>query len=452
MVINNGKFNSGKYSSELVEYLTDVVNYDGSFLLYNDKYGKPSFTIVKPNLGYKNCDFISGYPHFDIPLEILLREVNNFINNKPIYNDDFIIRYGDIHPNKPYPMLGQTRNIYIGDLLKNMISSAGNVDSVFTIGDISLKCISYFLKDLNMDIDSNQFIKMFLNIDEEKDKLLIDKYNLFCRESLEKTKNLLSRLNLEKDNYLFESELYKNINLFNFIKEMKYDNGLKDNGMLKYFLQEFMFLLNEKYKDKCIINVIGSDQAMHIKKVFKVIDDNNLDLNVNFISYGICKNSGSRELYDWEVQLKRIIESKKIKFDNEYLEPFDFLKYYYLLVGTDTILDFANVNNYQKNFLETILYSIERASKYNDNKDRIEPNILLCKMALINQQLDASITSGNPSKLVKYIYDIAVEYLKNEKDYESISYLYFEFMNTISKKLTIEDTKPFEKVLKRRNV
>lgn len=453
MVIDNNNFSSGNYNSQLLEYLNDTVNYDGSFLFYNDKYGKLSFTIGKPNLNYKNCEFISSYPHFDIPVEILIKEINDFINNKPIYNDDFIIRYGDIHPNKPYPMLGQTRNIYLGNFLKNMISSTGNVESVFTIGDISEKSVSLFLNNINTNVNVSDFIRFFLNIDcKNKNVRLLNQYGLFCKNSLEKSKKLLFRLGLEKDNYLFESKLYRDTDLFNFIKNMKYEDGLKNNGMLKYFLQEFMFLLNENYKDKCIINIIGSDQSTHIKKVFNVIRDNNIDSNVKFISYGICKNAGSRNINEWESQLNEIIESKKIKIEDNYLEPFDFLKYYYLLTGTDTILDFNNVNNYPNNFLETIVDSINKSSKYSNKKSSIKSSALLGKMALINQQLDVAITSGNPSKLVKYIYDIATEYIKNYECYEDISYLYFEFMNVISKKLTIEDTKPFQKVLKRRNV
>lgn len=83
MIINNGRFNSGQYKSYLVDYLENAVNYDRSFLVYNAKYGKPSFTITRPNSNYKNCDFISGYPHFDIPTEVLIKEIINFIDAKP---------------------------------------------------------------------------------------------------------------------------------------------------------------------------------------------------------------------------------------------------------------------------------------------------------------------------------------------------------------------------------
>ena len=36
-----------------------------------------------------------------------------FMNDYSIYNNDIVIRYGDTHPHKPIPKLGQTRNIII---------------------------------------------------------------------------------------------------------------------------------------------------------------------------------------------------------------------------------------------------------------------------------------------------------------------------------------------------
>lgn len=68
-----------------------------------------------------------------------------------------------------------------------------------------------------------------------------------------------------------ESELYSNKELYDIIiSEMATSDGIKQNGELKYTFQELMFILNEKYKDKIIYNVIGADQSDHIKKVLKI--------------------------------------------------------------------------------------------------------------------------------------------------------------------------------------
>ena len=88
------------YDSYLKHYLKDVLNLDDVQLLYTNRFGCYSFTTVAPMRGCKNCEYINNYPHFNIPLDVSLKELDDFINHRPIYNEDFTLRYGDIHPNK----------------------------------------------------------------------------------------------------------------------------------------------------------------------------------------------------------------------------------------------------------------------------------------------------------------------------------------------------------------
>ena len=92
-----------------------------------------------------------------------------------------------------------------------------------------------------------------------------------------------------------------------------------------------MFLLNPCIKDSVIINIIGQDQSEHIKKVLQVKKDNNLDLNVMFLTYNICKSAASRNLEEWSEILYNIIETNNIQIDDEKIEAFDFLRLFYFL-------------------------------------------------------------------------------------------------------------------------
>ena len=130
-----------KYNSILLDYLIKNYNYDKSPLIYSKRYTNGFFTITKPNNKYKNCKFINGYPHFNIPNDILLEEINNFINNRPLYDKNIIIRYGDTHLYNPIPKLNQVRNLIIANMFNSMILTSGKKNIIYTICDIDRKSL-----------------------------------------------------------------------------------------------------------------------------------------------------------------------------------------------------------------------------------------------------------------------------------------------------------------------
>lgn len=71
-------------------------------------------------------------------------------------------------------------------------------------------------------------------------------------------------------------------------------------------------------------------------------------------------------------------------------------------------------------------------------------------MSLINQQLDCAITKGNSAKFIRYLYDNAIEYIKNQEKYDNINMLYYEFTSKCCEKLSIDKTRSFVKVLERK--
>lgn len=157
MIYSFKKDNTLLYSTPLVEYLKVHNNYNGENLIYSKKYTEGTFSITNPTGEFKNARLVNGYPHFEIPLDVCLEEIDFFMSGGNMYNYNFYIRYGDLHPNKPIPKLGQLRNIILNNSLNYLILN--NVKSFFPIGDISIKSIKSFKEKYNIDIDEEELFK-----------------------------------------------------------------------------------------------------------------------------------------------------------------------------------------------------------------------------------------------------------------------------------------------------
>lgn len=452
MMISNCDKKIGLYKSKLKNFLIEKYNYDNTKLIYANKYKESSFSITRPNSNYKNCSFINGYPHFEIPVDVCLDEIESFIYGDVLYDDNFTIRYGDIHPNKPVPMLGQLRNIIIDEIYSNMIRTSGTVTNVFSIGDISFKTIKYFLENSSYGMSRENFefmIDAVFNISNHND-LMYNDYQKFCIEQIKVTDDVLKKIATSDLHYLFESQLYKDKELYNNLKELYCEDGLKENGIIKYVLQEFMFLLNKKYNKTKIINIIGSDQSEHIKKVFDVINDNNLSSEISFLTYGICKNAGSRNIDEWKNDIDTQIKKSQIKISEALINWNDFLKFSGVVTNPDNILDFENLKWFNSKPIKEIFDSIkDTKSIVNIDNSNIFASPLLHKMTLVNQVFDEAIVSGNPSKVIRYLYDVAKEYNSDKKGYEQMQNIYYRFVTKTLEYLTLDKTETFQKILKR---
>ena len=444
MMISNKKVEFGRYQSLLRDYLYEKFNYDDSHLIYSEKYGVPSFSITKPNYNYKNCDFINGYP--------CIKEIESFINHSTLYKKNFTIRYGDLHPNKPIPMLGQLRNVVLSDVFTKMLRTSGKVNNVFTIGDISEKTIKFFIDKYGYNDEKNIFTFLLNSIfsNENSNNEYVQKYMNFCNDSLNETKLFFEKLLFYDFNYLFESQLYFNQKLYSKIKKLQCDNGIKSNGNIKYALQEFMFLLNGEYIDSNIVNIIGLDQSEHIRNVLSIMERNNINNNVYFLTYGICKNAGSRNIDEWSKEISSMIEKKNLTINNNSINYLDFLKFAIVSSNNDCILDFGDLNWFNKKYIEEIAISLINAKEeLKSSSVTIKSNSLLNQMSLVNQTYDNAITNGNPSKILKYLYSLSKEFNSNKVQYSEMSSLYYDFVARNLELLSIDKTETFQKVLKR---
>ena len=175
-----------------------------------------------------------------------MEEINNFINNRPLYDKNIIIRYGDTHLYNPIPKLNQVRNLIIANMFNSMILTSGKKNIIYTICDIDRKSLKKIVEEINLN-DTDKMIeelnKYIVSGNCRNQEYLRKWYNL----NLETKKDIikfLRTLNLKIDKMIFESKLYKNREIYNKIKnDIIYKNGIRQDGTFKYPLQELMFIL-----------------------------------------------------------------------------------------------------------------------------------------------------------------------------------------------------------------
>jgi len=425
-----------KYSTPLIEYIKNNNLYDGETLIYTSKYTNGTFSITNPTSEYKNCVFVNGYPHFDIPLEFNIEEIKNFINYKNMYDYNFNIRYGDTHPHKSVPKLAQTRNLLIEESLSSLIGK--NFKSYYALGDISIKSLNDFVKKYNIDILPEDLFKRIVNNNLDND--LTNKLLNYDKKALEMIIPFLKQMNLSPKEFIIESSLYTNQELYQkFKNDERYKSELKDNGELKYTLQELMFIYSIlKNNSDVLINIIGSNQTDHVLKVNDILKENNETMDVRFLTYGICRNADIRDIAEWSSYFQKFIDDNNLNINNRKLTPYELLKIITTIVSNDNILDFANLNKYLENiklFCNNITFDDKSESKdiINVNND------LICKMALVGYNLNKTIELGNQNHFYKYLLGIIKEYELNKEKYRNIENIYFQFINSSFSRLGFND-------------
>ena len=424
--------NSNKYlnfDTPLLEYLKRTFNYSVENLLFSTKYTSGTFTITNPTPDFKNCKFVNGYPHFHIPLNVCMDEIDFFMNDCSLYNNKFIIRYGDSHPHNPIPKLGQTRNLIIADYLTNIIGT--NAKQIYTIGDISIKSLKDFISINKLDIDPDYLYSSILN--NTINDSLKEKLETYDNIAIEEIKKFINNMFFLQPEFLLESSLYNDQEFYMYLKKSpQFSEYIKTNGEIKYTLQELMFIKNALISDKdVLINVIGFDQSDHIIKVNNIINEEKMNFNSRFLSYEICKNSLEKNVDVWSSKLEMFIEKNNLKIGNRYITYQELLKILFIINSNDISIDFDNLNkclNNIKRFCYIYSKNIIDESELNNSSLNIEKNNLFFKMVLVNYTLNRTVELGEPNHFYKYILDIITEYQKNNMKYKDIENLYYRFI------------------------
>ena len=434
MIYSFKKDNTLLYSTPLVEYLKVHNNYNGENLIYSKKYTEGTFSITNPTGEFKNARLVNGYPHFEIPLDVCLEEIDFFMSGGNMYNYNFYIRYGDLHPNKPIPKLGQLRNIILNNSLNYLILN--NVKSFFPIGDISIKSIKSFKEKYNIDIDEEELFKMIVNdrIPTEI-RSQFDEYNIY---TINLIKNYLNDLNLPVDEFVIESSLYTNQKMYQSLKnDERFKNELKNNGELKYTLQELMFIKKYAvYEKDVLINIIGANQSDHVLRVNEILNQINFKNDTRFLTYGMCYNADEMDYKIWSDKINEFIVNNDIKVGGKYITPVYLIKLLTVLLSNDNDIDFNKLNKYRNNIKTG-------CNLFNDliykEEIKIENNDLIKMMALVNYNINRAVEKGSLNYFYKYVLSIYREYITNQDKYKNMQGLYFKFMNACQYRLGLRE-------------
>lgn len=434
MIYSFKKDNTLLYSTPLVEYLKVHNNYNGENLIYSKKYTEGTFSITNPTGEFKNARLVNGYPHFEIPLDVCLEEIDFFMSGGNMYNYNFYIRYGDLHPNKPIPKLGQLRNIILNNSLNYLILN--NVKSFFPIGDISIKSIKSFKEKYNIDIDEEELFKMIVNdrISTEI-RSQFDEYNIY---TINLIKNYLNDLNLPVDEFVIESSLYTNQKMYQSLKnDERFKNELKNNGELKYTLQELMFIKKYAvYEKDVLINIIGANQSDHVLRVNKILNQINFKNDTRFLTYGMCYNADEMDYKIWSDKINEFIVNNDIKVGGKYITPVYLIKLLTVLLSNDNDIDFNKLNKYRNNIKTG-------CNLFNDliykEEIKIENNDLIKMMALVNYNINRAVEKGSLNYFYKYVLSIYREYITNQDKYKNMQGLYFKFINACQYRLGLRE-------------
>lgn len=412
------------YNTPLIEYIKSKHLYTNENLIYTKKYSAGTFSITNPTKIFTNCEFINGYPHFQIPLSKCIEEIEFFITDGKMYNNNFYIRYGDTHPHKCIPKLAQVRNLVIENSLSNMIGK--NVKSFYGLGDISLKSLKDFIEKYHIKMTPDEMFIMLVNNNVSNDILKkLEEYDL---SALKQISNFLRQLRLDSKKFLIESELYSNQKLYKSLKNNpNFTEELKENGELKYSLQELMFINSIlDNNDDVLFNIIGANQSSHVLKVEKLLKGN-YDLKSRFLTYEICRNADERDINLWSERLNKFIEKNNLEINGDNLDYHHLLKILVIINSNDVIIDYDILDKY-KNNVRKFTNVVTSIDSINNKKNINSGNDLIYKMALVCYNLNRTIEMGNQSNFYRYLIGVVNEYQNNKDKYSDIQGLYKEFL------------------------
>lgn len=412
------------YNTPLIAYIKSKHLYTNENLIYTKKYSDGTFSITNPTETFTNCEFINGYPHFQIPLSKCIEEIEFFINDGKMYDSNFYIRYGDTHPHKCIPKLAQVRNLVIENSLTSMIGQ--NVKSFYGFGDISLKSLKDFIEKNHINTTADELFVMLVNNNISSDILRkLEEYDL---SALKQISAFLNQLRLVPKEFLIESKLYSNQKLYKSLKNNpNFIDELKENGELKYSLQELMFInsILDNSND-VLFNIIGANQSSHVLKVEELLKEN-YDLRSRFLTYEICRNADERNINLWSEKLNEFIEKNNLEINNDNIDYQDLLKILMIINSNDTIIDYDKLNKY-KNNIKLFTNVVTSIDELNNEKNIKTGNDLIYKMSLVCYNLNRSIEMGNQSNFYRYLINIVNEYEINKEKYYNMQGLYKKFL------------------------
>ena len=289
-----------------------------------------------------------------------------------------------------------------------------------------MKSLKDFIEKYHINMTPDEIFIMLVNNNLSNDILKkLEEYDL---SALKQISNFLRQLRLIPKEFLIESKLYSNQNLYKSLKNNpNFTEELKENGELKYSLQELMFinsLLDNN--DDVLFNIIGANQSSHVLKVEELLKGN-YDLRNRFLTYEICRNADERDINLWSEKLNKFIEKNNLEINGYNLDYQDLLKILMIINSNDVIIDYDRLDKH-KNNIRKFTNVVTSIGSINNKKNINSGNDLIYKMALVCYNLNRSIEMGNQSNFYRYLIGVVNEYENNKDKYSNIQGLYKEFL------------------------
>lgn len=386
------------FESTLFKYIKKYIGVDYSdYVYYSTIFTKGMFTCKKRRqYDFKNCIIIKGFPHFEVPERILVKEIFDFLNQKKILKSDSITFFGgDTHIDKPVPRVAQLRGLILSYALSSMYKSLG-VDSsfVYVIGDIGKRVESYILQEYGVLVSERKYLEIVKEI-SRKSKLII--------------KKKLKEMGFEQKSFVFMSDItnYSSSNIGSKYKIK--DKIFRTDGSLRYLGQELclIYYLNKNYSGNYIL-MLGGNQKAHADNIMKLAKGENFNLKFSYLIFEKVLNASERKYETWEKKVERYLLNNK--FGN--LNPKFFLKTIFTLFRQDSIQNvFAQSS---LNFIKGLILILNNTKDISSNWKNLNYTIentyekeLIYKLSLVNYQIFRSCTSFNPKIFYDYILEIA---------------------------------------------
>jgi hypothetical protein len=363
-------------------------------ILYSDDYTNGTLTCkTLPKLENRRIKTVNGFPHFEVPKNVLLLEIESFLN-KDFFVDipKIVVLGGDTHIDKPIPKLAQYRGIILSSVIRDMYESIGiEVENIYLIGDIGKRVEKYIEDNFNC-IPSNT--TKYSNLIESLNETALDKI----------TKDV-SHFDVEYDDFVFISDIvsYSDKYIKSNFKEEK--EVLRKDGSLKYLGQELslLFFLKRNYESNPIL-MLGGNQRGHADRVINFIKKKGLDLDVSYFIFEKVLNADERGQDKWENKIKKHISRQDFKDIN----PNIFVKLIFTVFRQDSIQDiYSSVNLNILRDYQTIIRNIKNDESGSINYNKKVNKEALYKMSLVNYQIFRACSSYNPKIFFDYIVDIA---------------------------------------------
>lgn len=295
------KRNPKEVADEIVEKIKIKSDYIGSVESVN---------------GYIN--FFASYEFLEDVVEVILSEDENYGHLN--LDGEILVEHTSANPDGPLH-IGHIRNSIIGDTIARIFSKAGiNVKTHYYVNDMGrqiaitvLGMERFGLPDKKLDhavaevyIKANKLLESESELEEyvEKlmlgyergDKAIVQKFKNVVEMALDGMKQTLSRININHDEFVWESEFVRNGYVDRILKLIE-DNNLvrkdgawiielkdfekeivirRENGTTLYITRDLAYHLWKNKNFERFINVLGADHKLYASQLSRILEILNL--------------------------------------------------------------------------------------------------------------------------------------------------------------------------------